>query len=39
MPSVQRGSVFKLEGGLWAYRLARDEHGRRRQGGRLPDEG
>jgi integrase len=33
MPSLQRGSVFKLEGGAWAYRLARDEYGQRRQVG------
>jgi integrase len=39
MPSVQRGSVFKLAGGLWAYRLARDEHGERRQVGGFRTKG
>jgi integrase len=39
MPSVQRGSVFKLEGGLWAYRLAQDEHERRRQVGGFRTKG
>jgi hypothetical protein len=39
MPSVQRGSVFKLAGGLWAYRLARDEHGERRQVGGFKTKG
>jgi integrase len=39
MPSVQRGSVFKLAGGLWAYRLARDEHGDRRQVGGFGTKG
>ena len=32
MPSVQRGQVYKLDGGSWAYRY-RDEHKRRRQKG------
>jgi hypothetical protein len=32
MPSVQRGQVYKLNGGSWAYRC-RDEHKRRRQKG------
>jgi integrase len=32
MPSVQRGQVYKLGGGSWAYRY-RDEHKRRRQKG------
>ena len=32
MPSVQRGQVYKLDGGSWAYRY-RDEHKRRRQVG------
>jgi hypothetical protein len=32
MPSVQRGQVYKLAGGSWAYRY-RDEHKRRRQKG------
>ena len=39
MPSLQRGSVFKLDGGLWAYRLARDEHGARRQVGGFATKG
>jgi integrase len=39
MPSVQRGSVLKLRGGLWAYRLAQDEHGRRRQVGGFQTKG
>jgi hypothetical protein len=39
MPSLQRGSVFKLDGGQWAYRLARDEHGRRRQVGGFRTKG
>jgi hypothetical protein len=39
MPSKQRGSVFKLDGGLWAYRLARDEHGRRSQVGGFRTKG
>jgi integrase len=30
VPAVQRGQVYKLRGGSWAYRF-RDEHGRRRQ--------
>jgi integrase len=32
MPSVQRGQVYKLDGGSWACRY-RDEHKRRRQRG------
>ena len=32
MPSVQRGQVYRLDGGSWAYRY-RDEHKRRRQRG------
>jgi hypothetical protein len=32
MPSVQRGQVYRLAGGSWAYRY-RDEHKRRRQRG------
>jgi Arm DNA-binding domain len=32
MPSVQRGQVYRLAGGSWAYRY-RDEHKRRRQKG------
>jgi hypothetical protein len=32
MPSSQRGQVYKLAGGSWAYRY-RDEHKRRRQKG------
>jgi integrase len=32
MPSVQRGQLYKLAGGSWAYRY-RDEHKRRRQKG------
>jgi integrase len=39
MPSVQRGSVFKLGGGTWAFRIARDEHGRRRQVGGFRTKG
>jgi integrase len=39
MPSVQRGSVFKLAGGLWAYRIARDENGERRQVGGFKTKG
>jgi hypothetical protein len=39
MPSLQRGSVFKLDGGAWAYRLACDEHGRRRQVGGFKTKG
>src|SRR5512132_4148484 len=39
MPSVQRGSVFKLAGGQWAYRLASDEHGERRQVGGFKTKG
>jgi hypothetical protein len=39
VPSVQRGSVFKLSGGLWAYRLAQDEHGRRPQVGGFKSKG
>jgi integrase len=39
VPSVQRGSVFKLAGGTWAYRLARDEHGERRQVGGFRTKG
>ena len=39
MPSLQRGSVFKLDGGQWAYRLARDEQGRRRQVGGFKSKG
>ncbi|MET1009692.1 MAG: site-specific integrase [Gaiellaceae bacterium] len=38
MPSVQRGQVFKLGGGSWAYRF-RDEHGRRRQVGGFRTKG
>jgi hypothetical protein len=32
MPSVQRGQVFKLDGGSWAFRYY-DEHGTRHQRG------
>jgi integrase len=32
MPSIQRGQVYKLAGGSWAFRY-RDAHGRRRQVG------
>src|SRR5215210_6097137 len=32
MPSVQRGQLYKLAGGSWAYRL-RDEDGRQQVGG------
>lgn len=39
MPSIQSGSVFKLAGGSWAYRLARDEHGERRQVGGFTTKG
>jgi integrase len=35
MPSVQRGQVYRLGGGSWAYRY-RDEHKRRRQKGGFP---
>jgi hypothetical protein len=35
MPSVQRGQVYKLVGGSWAYRY-RDEFKRRRQKGGFP---
>lgn len=38
MPSLQRGSVFRLKDG-WAYRLARDEHGSRRQVGGFRTKG
>ena len=38
MPSVQRGQVFKLDGGAWAYRY-RDEHGQRRQVGGFKGKG
>lgn len=38
MPSVQRGQLFKLDGGSWAYRY-RDEEGRRRQVGGLRNKG
>jgi integrase len=38
MPSVQRGQVYKLGGGSWAYRY-RDEHGRRRQRGGFKTKG
>jgi len=38
MPSVQRGQVYKLAGGSWAYRF-RDEEGRRRQVGGLRTKG
>ena len=38
MPSVQRGQVYKLGGGSWAYRC-RDEHGRRRQVGGFRTKG
>jgi integrase len=34
MPSIQRGQVYKLDGGSWAYRY-RDADGRRRQHGRF----
>ena len=37
MPSVQRGQVFKLDGGSWAYRYR--EHGRRRQVGGFKTKG
>ena len=39
MPANQRGSVFRLDGGLWAYRLAQDERGRRRQVGGFRSKG
>ena len=32
MPSTQRGQIYRLAGGSWAYRY-RDEHKRRRQKG------
>jgi integrase len=38
MPSVQRGQVFKLEGGSWAYRYY-DASGKRRQHGRYATKG
>jgi integrase len=38
MPSLQRGSVFRLKDG-WAYRFARDEHGQRRQLGGFKTKG
>ncbi|MBA3413302.1 MAG: hypothetical protein H0T09_06385, partial [Actinobacteria bacterium] len=38
MPSVQRGQVYKLSGGSWAYR-SRDENGRRRQIGGFKTKG
>jgi integrase len=38
MPSVQRGQVFKLDGGSWAYRHY-DPNGRRQQRGRFATKG
>ena len=38
MPSVQRGQVYRLSGGSWAYRY-RDEHGCRRQVGGFQTKG
>jgi hypothetical protein len=38
MPSIQRGQVYKLAGGSWAYRY-RDENGRRRQVGGFKTKG
>jgi integrase len=38
MPSVQRGQVFKLAGGSWAYRYY-DANGNRRQLGRFATKG
>ena len=38
MPSVQRGQVWRLDGGSWAYRY-RDENGRRRQVGGFKTKG
>jgi integrase len=38
VPSVQRGQVFKLPGGLWAYRYY-DANGKRRQQGRFATKG
>ena len=37
MPSIQRGQVFKLGGGSWAYRYR--DHGRRRQVGGFKTKG
>src|SRR5918995_423770 len=37
MPSVQRGQVYKLDGGSWAYRYR--DHGRRRQVGGFKTKG
>jgi hypothetical protein len=38
MPSVQRGQVYKLTGGSWAFRY-RDARGRRRQRGGFQTKG
>jgi integrase len=38
MPAVQRGQVYKLAGGSWAFRF-RDAHGRRRQKGGFKTKG
>jgi len=38
VPSIQRGQVYKLDGGSWAYRY-RDEHGQRRQVGGFRTKG
>jgi integrase len=38
MPSVQRGQVFKLPGGSWAYRCY-DANGKRQQRGRFATKG
>jgi integrase len=38
MPSVQRGQVYKLNGGSWAFRY-RDAHGQRRQVGGFRTKG
>jgi integrase len=38
MPAIQRGQIYKLAGGTWAYRF-RDENGRRRQVGGFRTKG